>query len=96
MKSAASREGIAIAKEEGRFEGRKPVLTNADVVKMRDRFEVGVPKTQLPREFDISRDSVYRALSGDYMTAEQWVEATAQIKKDKREQGAKRKERNNV
>jgi DNA invertase Pin-like site-specific DNA recombinase len=96
IKSAASREGIAIAKEEGRFRGRKPVPTNADVQKLRDRADTGMPKAKLAREFDISRDTVYRALSGDYMTAERWIEATAQIKRDKRAQGARRREKNNA
>lgn len=84
IKSIASREGIAIAKADGRYKGRKPVLSNADVLKLRDRAAVGVPKAKLAREFDISRDTVYRVLSGDYTTAEQWVEMTASLRGERK------------
>lgn len=96
IKSYASREGIAIAKAEGRYKGRKPVLTNADVLKLRDRAATGVPKTKLAREFDISRDTVYRVLAGAYMTTEEWVEVTAQVRREKKANSARRSRKANA
>ena len=96
MKSVAAREGIAIAKKEKRYRGRKPSLSSADVLKLRDRAEAGVPKAKLAREFDISRDTVYRVLGGDYSTAEQWVEMTAALRNERKTRNRTRKGRADV
>lgn len=93
IKSAAAREGIAIAKDQGRYKGRKPVLTRADVLKLRDRAAVGVPKAKLAREFDISRDTVYRVLAGEYTTAEQWEDITAALRGERKARNQTRKEK---
>jgi DNA invertase Pin-like site-specific DNA recombinase len=54
------REGIAIAKREGKYSGRKPSLTHARAAELRRRVAGGDSKAALAREFGISRDTVYR------------------------------------
>jgi DNA invertase Pin-like site-specific DNA recombinase len=54
------REGIAIAKREGKYKGRKPSLTPARVAELRRRVTDGDSKAALAREFGISRDTLYR------------------------------------
>jgi DNA invertase Pin-like site-specific DNA recombinase len=54
------REGIAIAKREGKYGGRKPSLTNERAVELRRRVSQGGSKAALAREFGISRDRLYR------------------------------------
>jgi DNA invertase Pin-like site-specific DNA recombinase len=54
------REGIAIAKREGKYSGRKPSLTPARAAELRRRVGEGDSKAALAREFGISRDTLYR------------------------------------
>ncbi len=54
------REGIAIARREGKYRGRKPSLTPARAAELRRRVADGNPKAALAREFGISRDTLYR------------------------------------
>jgi DNA invertase Pin-like site-specific DNA recombinase len=54
------REGIAIAKREGKYRGRKPPLTPARAAELRRRVADGDSKAALAREFGISRDTLYR------------------------------------
>src|SRR5260370_6116426 len=54
------REGIAIARREGKYRGRKPSLTPARAAELRRRVEDGDSKAALAREFGISRDTLYR------------------------------------
>src|SRR5258707_2864711 len=54
------REGIAIAKREGKYRGRKPSLTTARPAEVRRRVADGDSKAELAREFGISRDTLYR------------------------------------
>lgn len=56
------REGIAIAKSEGRYKGRKPSLTEDRVQELLRRAGNGERKTVLAREFCISRETVYSYL----------------------------------
>ena len=58
------REGIAIAKVDGRFKGRKPALSVDRVQELRKRAASGVKKTALAREFGVSRATVYAYLGG--------------------------------
>ena len=53
------REGIAIAKVEGKYKGRKPSLTVERVQELQRRALDGEKKTVLAREFGISRETVY-------------------------------------
>jgi DNA invertase Pin-like site-specific DNA recombinase len=54
------REGIAIARREGKYTGRKPSLTSARAAELRRRVALGDSKAGLAREFGISRDTLYR------------------------------------
>jgi DNA invertase Pin-like site-specific DNA recombinase len=54
------REGIAIAKREGKYGGRKPSLTTERAGELRRRVAAGDSKAALAREFGISRDTLYR------------------------------------
>jgi DNA invertase Pin-like site-specific DNA recombinase len=51
------REGIAIAKREGKYSGKKPSLTLARAAELRRRVTDGDSKAALAREFGISRDT---------------------------------------
>src|SRR5215469_3351591 len=55
------REGIAKAKTEGRYKGRKPTAI-AKAGKVRQLKEDGVRPVQIARQLGISRASVYRCL----------------------------------
>ena len=54
------REGIAIARREGKYRGRKPSLTSARAAELRRRVADGDSKAALAGEFGISRDTLYR------------------------------------
>ena len=56
------REGIAIAKGEGKYKGRKPSLTSERILELQRRASDGEKKAVLAREFGISRETVYSYL----------------------------------
>jgi len=56
------REGIALAKQEGKYKGRKPKLDPAQVFQVRQRAQAGEQKAKLAREFGISRETLYAYL----------------------------------
>lgn len=62
------REGIAIAKDQGKYKGRKPSLDEQRVLELRRRAGAGEKKTALAREFGISRETIYT-----YIRAEKTV-----------------------
>lgn len=55
-------EGIAIAKADGRYTGRKPALTAERVKELNRRAAAGEKKTMLAAEFGISRQTLYANL----------------------------------
>jgi DNA invertase Pin-like site-specific DNA recombinase len=58
------REGIAKAKAKGDvYKGRKPVLNKAQIQSLRTRVAEGISKTVVAREFQISRETLYKYLS---------------------------------
>lgn len=57
------REGIAIAKAEGRYKGRKPSLTPEQVTTIRERMNAGEKVAHLAREFGVSRQTVYEHMN---------------------------------
>jgi len=59
------REGILIAKEQGKYRGRKPSLTSERVLELRRRSATGERKTTLAREFGISRETVYTHIKAE-------------------------------
>jgi DNA invertase Pin-like site-specific DNA recombinase len=56
------REGIAIAKQEGKYKGRKPSLTTERADTLRMRARAGEKKATLAKEFGISRAALYNYL----------------------------------
>ena len=57
------REGIAKAKAEGKYKGRKPTArAKADMVKL--ALDKGISKAQVCRDLDISKTSLYRIIGG--------------------------------
>jgi len=57
------REGIAIAKGEGKYKGRKAALTAEQVNDLRQRAANGEKKTALAKAFGVSRETVYSYLA---------------------------------
>ena len=56
------REGIAIAKAAGKYKGRRPVLNGERLRQLRERVAAGGKKTQIAKEFRISRETLYTYL----------------------------------
>jgi DNA invertase Pin-like site-specific DNA recombinase len=56
------REGIAKAKAEGRYKGRKPTA-RAKAEEIRRLTEEGVPAAEVAKRLNVGRSSVYRVLS---------------------------------
>lgn len=62
-------EGIALAKRNGVYE-RAPKLTPEQIADARRRVSEGVPKAKVARDLDVSRQTLYSALSGTGKYAE--------------------------
>ena len=56
-------EGIAKAKQAGKYRGRQSTMTTAQVKAIRDRVAAGENKSALAREFMLSRQTIYNILS---------------------------------
>jgi len=56
------KEGIALAKQRGAYRGRKKVLTPEQVNTLKQRVSQGERKTDLAKEFAISRETLYQYL----------------------------------
>lgn len=63
------KEGISIAKSEGRYKGRKPSLTEDRVIELKRRAGAGEKKTALAREFGVSRETVYTYINPEKIAA---------------------------
>lgn len=59
------REGVALAKAQGKYKGRKQILSQAAIHQLQVRVASGEPKAQLARELGISRETLYRYLRQD-------------------------------
>ena len=59
------REGIAIAKKNGKYRnaGRKPVLSNEQVSQLRTKLQNGAKVAALAREYGISRQTIYSSIT---------------------------------
>jgi len=57
------REGIAKAKTEGKYKGRRKALTSIQVGEIKARMENGEKVAALAREFGISRQTLYVSIS---------------------------------
>lgn len=58
------REGIAKAKADGKYKGRKPTAA-CKAEEVRNLHQQGIGATEIARQLGIGRSSVYRALSGE-------------------------------
>ena len=56
------REGIALAKKRGAYRGRKKALSSEQIAELKNRVAAGQPKTQVARDFAISRETLYQYL----------------------------------
>lgn len=56
------REGIILAKKRGAYKGRRPVLSSAQVDELKRRVSNGDKKSQIARDFGISRETLYQYL----------------------------------
>jgi DNA invertase Pin-like site-specific DNA recombinase len=56
------REGIVLAKQRGAYRGRKKSLTPEQTIELRKRVIAGEPKAKLARDFEISRETLYKYL----------------------------------
>lgn len=55
-------EGIALAKKQGKYKGRKKALTSEQIEKARARIKEGQSKTSIAKELGVGRATLYRAL----------------------------------
>ena len=53
-------EGIALAKKKGLYKGRKPSLSSEQVNEVKSRLDNGDKKTQIAKDFGISRETLYQ------------------------------------
>lgn len=60
------REGIAIAKKNGVYKGRVKTLKPDQAESLRRLAEAGIPKAKLARDYNISRQTLYKYLDEDY------------------------------
>lgn len=58
-------EGIAKAKQAGKYRGRQSTMTTAQVKAIRDRVAAGENKSALAREFMLSRQTIYNILAAE-------------------------------
>lgn len=56
------REGIALARRQGKYRGGKKALNAEQVQQLRQRVQAGEPKAALARELGISRETLYQYL----------------------------------
>lgn len=56
------REGIELAKAEGRMKGRPTSLTPKQIISIKDRAQKGESKVALAAEFNVTRTTIYSAL----------------------------------
>lgn len=56
------REGIVLAKQRGAYRGRKKSLSDIQIAKLRLRIVGGDKKSQVARDFGISRETLYQYL----------------------------------
>ncbi len=55
-------EGIALAKKRGVYKGRKPSLSTDQINSLKKRVKKGEIKSQIARDFGISRETLYQYL----------------------------------
>lgn len=56
------REGIAIAKAAGKYKGGQKKLNSAQILEIKSKIDLGLPKSKIAREYKISRSLIYHLL----------------------------------
>lgn len=59
------RDGIALAKKRGAYRGWKKALSSEEIADLKSRVAAGQLKTQVARDFGISRETLYQYMRGD-------------------------------
>jgi len=60
VRNERRREGVQVAKKEGRYKGRKPEMTDEMLSTIRQRIAAGETKTKIAKDLSISRDTLHR------------------------------------
>ena len=55
-------EGIELAKKRGAYKGRKASLSDDQIVQLKEQVALGNNKSELAKEFGISRETLYKYL----------------------------------
>ena len=53
-------EGVALAKKRGAYKGRKPKLTEEQILVLYERFKADARKVNIAQEFNICRETLYK------------------------------------
>ena len=56
------KQGIALAKKKGLYKGRKPSLSETQIIELKKRISNGQKKTIVAKDFSISRETLYKYL----------------------------------
>jgi len=56
-------EGIAKAKQAGKYRGRQSTMSQAQVQTIRERVAAGCNKSELAREYRVTRQTIYNILA---------------------------------
>ena len=64
------REGIALAKTNGAYKGRKKTLTARQTAELQAKVAAGVPKAKVARDLGLSRETVYSYFMQDKQACE--------------------------
>ncbi len=56
-------EGIAKAKQAGKYKGRKSTMTESQIESIRNRAADGENKSALAREFSVTRQTIYNIVA---------------------------------
>lgn len=73
------REGIALAKQRGAYKGRKRTLTPEQMAELAARAAAGTPKSELARQYGLSRETVYQYLRRHAATSAEPPSATESV-----------------
>ncbi len=56
-------KGIELAKQQGKYKGRKQKLSSFEINAIKEKLGAGVPKTRVAKDFNITRATLYSYLS---------------------------------
>jgi DNA invertase Pin-like site-specific DNA recombinase len=64
-----TKEGLAVAKANGRLKGRKPKLSPRQEAHLIEQYKCGLNPTELAQIFNVGRATIYRAIERDRLRA---------------------------